>query len=304
MGEPYKAARGAIDALPQWHRGALTAFVDKHQTVWDLVSAALTIVYVALAFRQETASPAESLAIWALGILFLLEFSARFFDSPSRMTYFREHWLDLVTAIPVPAIPGLRVLRLLRLLRFLKVGMLLRSWLLRRGWSDTGLIWPSLFLFWVGSAVALWLVEHDAPGTQIKTFGDALVAALLTAGTLGFAKHSLQPVTQSGQIISAIMVFGALGLWGFASSRLTQLWLQGSSVDRTQDVSDVYAELRLLRDQIDVLTDLARARTPTIRTSAPLPERPPSETADVNGSELVLPLTQATTIDSPPQQAP
>lgn len=289
MGAVDKIAGGRNHARPHWHRGALTAFVDRHRVPWDLVSAALTIVYVTLAFRQETASSAENLAIWALGILFLVEFSARFFDSPSRMTYFREHWLDLVTAIPVPAIPGLRVLRLLRLLRFLKIGIFLRRWLLSRGWSDAGLVWPSLFLFWAGSAVALWLVEHDAAGTQIKTFGDALVAALLTAGTLGFAKHSLAPVTQSGQIISAIVVFGALGLWGFASSRLTQLWLQSSSVNRSQDVSDVRDELRFLRDQIEVLTDLVQATTSTARTSAP---------NRANGSAPIPPPTQESAVDS------
>lgn len=242
--------------------------------------------------------------MWALGMLFLLEFSARFLDSRSRITYFREHWLDLVTAIPVPAIPSFRVLRLLRLLRFLRVGILLRRWLLSRGWSDAGLIWPSLLLFWVGSAVALWLVEHDAPGAQIKTFGDALVAALLTAGTLGFAKHSLQPITESGQIISAIVVFGALGLWGFASSRLTQLWLQGSSANGSQDVSGVQDELRSLRDQIEVLTNLVRAITPTAGASAPQPTARPSASTGAYGSEPILPLVQATATDSSPELVP
>ena len=304
MGDMHNVVRGRNRAQPHWHRGELTAFVDKHRVAWDLVSASLTIAYVTLAFRQEAAIPAESIALWALGILFLVEFGARFLDSPSRTTYFRGHWLDLVTAVPVPAIPGLRVLRLLRLLRFLKVGMFLRRWLLSRGWRDSGLIWPSLFLFWVGSAVALWLVEHDAPGAQIKTFGDALIAALLTAGTLGFAKHSLQPVTESGEVISAIMVFGALGLWGFASSRLTELWLQSSSVSRSQEISDVQNELRFVRDQIEVLTDLVRATRPSAQKSSWDPAASPSESAKPNDSESLLPLAGPAAMDSSPAPAP
>ncbi|MBV8528171.1 MAG: two pore domain potassium channel family protein [Candidatus Dormibacteraeota bacterium] len=245
--------------LPSLKRGRLTAFIDRHQVGWDVAGAVLTVAYVVLAFRQEMATPAENVALWALGVVFLTEFVARFLDAPSRLEYLRHHWLDLVTAVPVPGIPGLRFLRLLRLLRFLKIGMVIREILLRRGWDGAGLLWPTMFLFWVGSALALWLVEHDAPGATIRTFPDALFASFITASTLGFAKHALQPATETGQMISAIIVFLALGLWGFASSRITQLWLQGQTAREQEELQKLHQDLRTLRAEIGALTEFLRA---------------------------------------------
>src|SRR5438105_10540730 len=181
-------------ARAHWQRGRLTAFVERHELAWDLASGSLTVVYVVLAFRQDYATAPENYAVWALALLFLAEFGARCYDAPGRVAYLRGHWLDLVTAIPIPGIPGLRILRLLRLLRFMKVGMILRRRLMARGWSDAGLIWPTLVLFWIASGLALWLVEHDASNTTISTFPDAMTSAFLIASTLGFGAHA-HPVT-------------------------------------------------------------------------------------------------------------
>ena len=238
-----------------WQRGQLTAFVEQHHLVWDLVMGVLTVVYVALAFRQDNNTAAENYAIGALAILFLAEFSARCYDASSRLTYLRSHWLDLITAVPVPGIPGLRILRLLRLLRFMKVGMILRRVLMDRGWRDAGLIWPTLVLFWIGSALALWLVEHDAPGANITSFPGAMTAAFMTASTLGFGAHGQQPVTQDGQIIAGLTVFFALGLWGFASSKLTQMWLEGRRSPATDEMRVMREELHLMREQLTAITD-------------------------------------------------
>jgi voltage-gated potassium channel len=237
----------------RWSKGRLTSFVDSHRLVWDLVMGALTVVYVVLALRQDFAVGAEGFALWALAFLFIVEFTARCYDAANRAAYVRGHWLDLVTAIPIPNVPGLRILRLFRLLRLTKVGMLLRQKLLARGWTDTSLIWPTLFLFWLASALSLWLVEHDAAGAHIQTFSDAMTAAFITASTLGFGNHEL-PVTVDGQIISALIVFASLGLWGFASGRLTELWLRGGQAKIEDNAATLREELVLLRREIAVLT--------------------------------------------------
>lgn len=239
---------------PPATRGRLTAFVKDHEFIWDLVMGALTVVYVALAFSDESAIGLGDYAIWGLSALFLIEFSARCWDSPDRSDYLRGHWLDLITSIPVPGVPGLRIIRLLRLLRFARVGALIRRLLLDRGWNEGGLIWPTLFLFWIGSALALWLVEHDAPGSSINSFPDAMTAAFLTAATLGFGRHVL-PVTQDGQIIAALIVFFALGLWGFASGNLTRKWLRSREEDATVTLDTLRRELDAIRDQLSQLTD-------------------------------------------------
>ena len=215
---------------------------------------ALTIVYVALSFSDDSLSGPAGYAIWAPALVFLVEFAARCYDARDRSRYVYSHWLDLVTAVPVPGVPGLRVIRLLRLLRFMKVGVLIRRILLERGFNELGLIWPTMIIFWIGSAIALWLVEHDAPGSTITTFPDAMTAAFLTAATLGFGKHSL-PITQDGQIVAAVIVFFALGLWGFASSNLTRMWLNAKDDHLAQQVNLVLRDLERMAGEIKSLTD-------------------------------------------------
>lgn len=254
-----------------FRRGALTQFVQRHELTWDLAMGALTVVYVVLAFTEDTAFGPQNYAVWGLAGVFLIEFGARFYDSPDRLRYLRSHWLDLITAVPVPGIPGLRVIRLLRLLRFAKIGVLVRKEFIRRGWEGSHLIWPTLVLFWLGSALALWLVEHDAPGTNIVSFPDAMTAAFLSAATLGFGRHAL-PVTEDGQIISALIVFFALGLWGFASSNLTRMWLQARSDQAEPEIRFLVEEVEAMRLQVKRLTSALIERQMVL--------------ADGNGSEI------------------
>src|SRR4029077_12842786 len=216
---------------------------------------ALTVIYVVLAFTEDAPFGLQEYAVWALAGVFLLEFGGRWYASTARTAYLRSHWLDLITAVPVPGIPGLRLIRLLRLLRFAKVGLLLRRELLSHGGNGSHLVWPTLALFWIGSALALWLVEHDAPGSTIVTFPDAMTAAFLTAATLGFGRHWL-PVTPDGQIIAALVVFFALGLWGFASSNLTRAWLEARDDLSNPEMQFLVEKVEELRDQVKGLTEV------------------------------------------------
>jgi voltage-gated potassium channel len=230
----------------------------------------LTVAYVALAFTEDSGMGPSAYALWGLSAVFLLEFSARCYDALDRGAYLRSHWLDLVTAVPVPGIPGLRLVRLLRLLRFAKIGVLIRRGLISQGWGEMGLIWPTLILFWLGSAIALWLVEHDAVGSTITTFPDAMTAAFLTAATLGFGRHWL-PITQDGQIIAAVIVFFALGLWGYASSNLTRLWLQAQAEKPDVLLNDLRRDIQAMREQLDRLsTALVERRSGGYGASLPL----------------------------------
>jgi voltage-gated potassium channel len=247
-----RVIRGAV-----WRRGGLAQFVNKHERTWDLAMAALTIVYVALAFTEDSPVGPQEIAVLTLGGVFLIEFGARYYDALDRRQYLRSHWLDLITAVPLPGIPGLRLLRLLRLLRFAKIGVLLRREFVLHGWEGTQLIWPTLVLFWLASAFALWLVEHDAPKTNIATFSDAMTAAFVTASTLGFSRHAV-PVTQDGQIIAATIVFFALGLWGFASSNLTRAWLRAQ-----QDLAET--EIKFLGEQVEAMRGEMHRLTQAVR---------------------------------------
>jgi voltage-gated potassium channel len=211
-------------------RGAITAFIDRHELPWEIAMGVLTAAYVVLAFTEDELAPGlnqGTALVVGVAVIFLLEFSIRFWDASSRLHYLRGHWLDLVTCIPL--IGALRVLRFARLLRFLRIASLIRAFLVgrevggetraaRAGW----LLGPTLLIFWAASAYGFWLVEHGV-NAAVKNFGDALYLSFLTATTLGYGE--VRPVTQEGRIIAGLVIFAAIGLVGFASSQLTARWL-------------------------------------------------------------------------------
>ena len=204
--------------------GRVTEFVQKHSVAWELGNAAVTVVYVVLAFQQDQGTTGLiSLGVLAIAGIFLLEFSLRFYDSPSRGRYLKAHWLDLVSCIPV--VGPLRVLRLLRLTAFFRLGAAARVFGLGMTASERipggiglWLLGPILVIVWVASAYGYYELEHGV-NPLINNFGDALYFAFVTATTLG--NGALPPVTAEGRVLTGILIFLGIGLLGFASAQLT-----------------------------------------------------------------------------------
>ncbi len=211
-------------------RGTITRFVEQHYLPWEIAMGGLTAVYVVVAFVEDELVPGFNLStgvVLSIALVFLIEFSVRFLDSPSRLHYLRGHWLDLVTCIPL--IGALRVLRFVRLLRFVRIASVTRAFLVGREVGGDGrgaragwLLAPTLLIFWTASAYGFWLVEHGT-NPDVKNFGDALYLSFLTATTLGYG--ALRPLTPEGRIIAGLVIFAAIGLVGFASAQLTAMWL-------------------------------------------------------------------------------
>ena len=211
-------------------RGTITRFIERHEVPWEFGMGLLTAIYVVIAFMEDEIVPgfnAPTYIVLGVALLFLVEFCVRFWDARSRVRYLRTHWLDLVTCIPLIGV--LRVLRFARLLRFLRIASVIRTFLVgreagadaraaRAGW----LVGPTLLIFWAASAYGFWLVEHGV-NPNVANFGDALYLSFLTATTLGYG--DVKPISPEGKIIAGLVIFGAIGLVGFASSQLTLLWL-------------------------------------------------------------------------------
>lgn len=233
-------------------RGEIALFIGRHELQWEIGMGLLTAVYVVLAFMEDELIPGfngQTIAVLAVASLFLLEFSVRIWDAPSRLHYLRAHWLDLVTCIPL--IGALRVLRFARLLRFVRIAAVVRTFLVGREVGADGrgaragwLLGPTLLIFWAASAYGFWLVEHGV-NPAVKNFGDALYLSFLTATTLGYGE--VRPVTPEGRIIAGLVIFAAIGLVGFASSQLTLLWL-----GQDEDVSALKIRLFSVQKELAV----------------------------------------------------
>ena len=243
-----------------WRRGRLTLFVQRHALVWELTMAALTIIYVVLAFLQDQGlGGGVTAGVVVLAVIFVVEFSARCYDAPSRLGYFRRHWIDIVTCIPVAG--SLRALRLLRLLAFLRLGAAVRAFGVGvaaseriRGGSMLWVVGPTLLLVWIGASYGYYELEGGV-NPKIQTFTDALYFSLVTASTVGYG--DVTPVTPTGKVLTGILIFVGIGLLGFASAQLTAKLLPQRS-----EIDDVRTELahqnRLLEDlaaRIDALRE-------------------------------------------------
>src|ERR671927_192334 len=100
--------------------------------------------------------------------------------APVKRRYVRKHWLDVLVVL-LPFLQFLRLARVLRATRALPVLRLLiiggrgsestLALLKRRRLGQLAIV--SVMVILLGSAVS-FLLEVNAPGAQIRTFGDAL----------------------------------------------------------------------------------------------------------------------------------
>jgi voltage-gated potassium channel len=256
-----------------WTRGRLSAFVHRHSLAWELGNAAITIVYVVLAFQQDQGTAGlVSIGVLAIAGIFLLEFSLRFYDSPSRLRYLKSHWLDLVSCIPV--VGPLRVLRLLRLTAFFRLGAAARVFGLGMTASEripggTGLwlLGPILVIVWVASAYGYFELENGI-NPQINNFGDALYFSFVTASTLG--NGGVPAVTASGRVLTGVLIFLGIGLLGFASAQLTAKLLPQRNV--VAELRETLARQEQLLREIKARLD-EQSEAPALEPAATISSR-------------------------------
>jgi len=229
---------------------------------------ALAAVYLAVSILEDADSSFFLSVIVALAVIFIVEFTARLLDAPSRLEYVRRHWLDLVSAIPL--VGGLRSLRILRLLRLgaaLRVLTAAEHMAEARGVERQSLwfVTPTLLLTWFGASTAYWVVEHGV-NPSVHTFGDALYWTLITAMTVGYG--GVTTVTAAGHVLAGAVIFVGIGLVGFTSARLTQRWLRDESRHHPrlmmEKLNHIEHELATLRELVIEQRDSDRA-APAVR---------------------------------------
>jgi len=212
-------------------RKSLNRFFDRYEISWELFMIALAVVFVMLGFLPDYIdfSTAELAVLegldWGLTIFFALEFTVRILISPSRMAYFKGHWLDLVAIVPM--MRWLRVARFARILRLLRIARMARvfrsldilGFNLVRFVRLNGLQWILLALtaIMLISSIALYFLEQPV-NEKIKSYWDALYASLVTWTTPGYG--DIAPVTTGGHILGLVLIISGLVTWGILIANL------------------------------------------------------------------------------------
>ncbi len=141
--------------------------------------------------------------VWAV---FAVEYLARLSLSSHRLRFVRTRWLDLVVL----------VLPLLRPLRVVQNYARARARLGRARLSLEGqvIIYTGVTTLLLGfsASLAVYNVEHLAPGANIRTYGDSVWWAASTLTAVGYG--DVFPVTLRGRVVGVGLMLTGLGLLG------------------------------------------------------------------------------------------
>src|SRR5919205_4354202 len=181
MGEQDNEPRRLREApdLREELREKLDHYLDLPLALASVVVVLLVVIQLSGEVSEPWQGRLETLS-WGLWSLFFVEFLVKFALAPIKRRYVRKHWLDVLVVL-LPFLQFLRLARVLRATRALPVLRLLiiggrgsestLALLKRRRLGQLAIV--SVMVILLGSAVS-FLLEVNAPGAQIRTFGDAL----------------------------------------------------------------------------------------------------------------------------------
>ena len=165
------------------------------------------------------------LLIWAV---FLADFAFRLLMSESRWRFLRTNLFETVTLI----LPFLRVFLLvlylwrLPALKYSRTHQRLRFLLVAASFG---------FVFVYVASTLVWLLEQNAPGANILSFGDAIWWGFATIATVGYGDYT--PVTVPGRIVAVGLMLGGIVIVSIITatviSSLTEQMQRGAEAARS-----------------------------------------------------------------------
>ncbi len=238
-------------------RERLDRYLDVPLALASLVVVLLVIIQLSGDVTQPWRGRLEALS-WGLWGLFFLEFAAKFALAPVKRRYLREHWLDVLVVL----LPFLRFLRLARVLRATRALPVLRllifggrgsgstlALLGRRRLGQLAVVSGMVIL--IGAAVG-FLLEANAPGSQISGFGDALWWSSTLVTTVG---SELSPVTAGGRVVAFLLMLYAVGIFSYFIGAIASVLVES---DRRASEGPARGATGLDEREIDALRSILK----------------------------------------------
>ena len=185
--------------------------------------------------------------------VFLAEFAIAFRRAPSKLTFLKWGWIDLVSSIPMwDALRWgrmFRIVRIVRLLRAFRSARHVLAFLYRdRAKSTAATAALATFVVMIVTCVAVLLFEDDVAST-IKSPLDAVWWAVSTVTTVGYGDKV--PVTPEGKVVAIVLMLSGIGLFGVLTGLFARLLVQPEFKREEGEIAKLTAEVRLLRERID-----------------------------------------------------
>ncbi len=211
-------------------------------------------------------------------VIFMIEFFLRLSCADSRRWFWKHHWVDFVTSIPIPGEAQMmrfgriariaRVLRVLRLLRLFRVLLLL--W---RGMDKLGdVINVKLMkrtLFWgvgvmVVGGLLIFAIERpygDEAEHAMSSWTGAMWWSFTTLVTGGFGDiHN--PTTVWGRLVTVLLVIMGMILVGVFTATLTSLYVGADAQEMQQHQEAINERLSGLETRLDQIIEQLRQDEP------------------------------------------
>ncbi len=227
----------------------LQAYVARSQTALDLFAlCTLWIIAVPVAnFGAGTGATLWGILLrLSVSVVFGIDMAIRSMLAPQHFNYLRTHPLGLFAVV----FPPVRVLFSLRLI----------TSLFRRGHIERFMAAAGLLLF--NGVLIVYFYERNAPGSNIRTLGNAMWWGVVTVSTVGYG--DTYPVTLGGRIVaSGIMAIGILTLAVItaqvSSSYVDQAARRRNAAKPPMDEPLELRHLTALHDRLDRIEGQLRA---------------------------------------------
>ena len=224
--------------------------IDETLGYFNIIILVLTI-YVLGALLVETfyVLPTETAKLLdfidkIICLIFVVDFSVRFFKAKNKLKFMRWGWIDLISSIPVVnyfrAGRLLRLIRLLRIIRAFRSSKQLVNHVFKnkaKGTFTSVSIFAILLIIF--SAIAILQVENTKEG-NIKSAEDAIWWAYVTITTVGYGDKF--PVTTEGRLIAVVLMTAGVGLFGTFTAYASS-WFVEDKVNQVEIKEEIKNEI-------------------------------------------------------------
>ena len=169
-------------------------------------------------------------------VIFLIDFSIRFYQAESKLEFMRWGWIDLISSIPMleflragRLFSIIRLVRVLRVFRSLRV--LVKHFKKNRVESTVSSMAIITILLMIFCSITILRFE-DVPHGNIKTAEDSLWWAIGTVTTIGYG--DVYPVTTGGRIVASVLIIFGVAMFGTLSGLIAS-WFLGAKKNKQKN---------------------------------------------------------------------